>query len=427
MKKCLVLGGGFAGLTSAVYLSKAGFKVELLEASPKLGGRAYSMPDPETGSEIDNGQHILMGCYSETLAFLKIINSLDKLEFQENLSINFLKENNNLFLLRASRLPYPLSLLSALMNYKAISFSERITMLKFFIKLPFFPDKELEKKTVLEWLVQENQGENIRKAFWDFLSVSALNTNPSVASAKVFRDILKEVFFHGNKAATLILPKSGLTETYCKNANSFIESRHGKIRLSEKAEEFIFEKNRVVKVITAQKEFTDFDFVISALPLFALDKIISQGNYFRKPELKYSSILTIHIWLFSNNIPETFYGLIGSPVHWVFNRASHLTLVISDADKYMELSKEEIFEMAREELKKYIGVKREDISTYRVIKEKRATYIPSNRIIGKKPAAETGIGNLYLAGDWIETGLPSTIESAVKSGRIAAEMIMGKK
>jgi len=427
MKKCLVLGGGFAGLTSAVYLSKAGFKVELLEASPKLGGRAYSLLEPVTGEIVDNGQHIFMGCYKETLKFLKVTGSLGKLEFQGSLTINFLKENNKLFQLSASKFLYPLNLLLALLNYKAITFSERLLMLKFFFKLPFNLNKDLCKMTVLEWLEKENQNENIRKAFWDFLSIGALNTNPETASAKVFSDTLKEIFLRGSKAAKIILAREGLSETYCNSAQKFIGKNGGEISLSEKAEELIVENHKIIKVKTGKREISDYDFVVSALPHYALEKIIEIKNHFKNPVLQYSSILSVHLWLKQNNLQKSFYGLIGSQIHWVFNHISYLTLVISDAERFMELSKEEIFAIAYEELNKFMGISREEITTYKVIKEKRATFIPSNNVLGSRPETETKIKNLFLAGDWIETGLPSTIESAVKSGRMAADLIINHK
>jgi uncharacterized protein with NAD-binding domain and iron-sulfur cluster len=116
--------------------------------------------------------------------------------------------------------------------------------------------------------------------------------------------------------------------------------------------------------------------------------------------------------------------LIGSPIHWVFNHGSHISLVRSDADEIIEKSKEEILDIAACELKKFMIIDNDKIKSYKVIKEKRATYIPSNNILNKRPHAKTKVKNLFLAGDWIETGLPSTIESAVKSGRIAAEEIL---
>ncbi len=112
MKKCIVVGAGFSGLTSAVYLSKAGFQVEVIEASKKLGGRAYSLTDKDTQTIIDNGQHILMGCYTDTLKFLKKIGAYKNLEVQKKLKVNFLKENNILLPLDCSSFFYPFNLLS---------------------------------------------------------------------------------------------------------------------------------------------------------------------------------------------------------------------------------------------------------------------------------------------------------------------------
>ena len=132
MKKVIVIGGGFAGLSSAAFLANSGHKVELIEASPKLGGRAYSFKDDETGSVIDNGQHILMGCYKETLRFLRLIGAEKNFHFQEKLKVNFINENGKLFRLEATKLFYPLNLLFGLLNFEALSFINRLKLLKFF-------------------------------------------------------------------------------------------------------------------------------------------------------------------------------------------------------------------------------------------------------------------------------------------------------
>ncbi|OGU47833.1 MAG: hypothetical protein A2000_08235 [Ignavibacteria bacterium GWB2_36_8] len=120
---------------------------------------------------------------------------------------------------------------------------------------------------------------------------------------------------------------------------------------------------------------------------------------------------------------EDFYALIGSPLNWIFNHKDHITLVKSDANDIIDKSKEELFEMAVAELKKYAGIEKEEIKSYKVIKEKRATFVPNNETIDKRPNTKTKIKNLFLAGDWVNTGLPSTIEGAVKSGRSAMEEI----
>ncbi len=424
MKKCIVIGGGFAGLTSAAYLSKAGIKVELLEASPKLGGRAYSFSDKDSGSVIDNGQHILMGCYKDTLRFLKLIKAENNLIVQKKLKVNFLKENFETVPLETITSLYPLNLILAVLNYKAISFVDRLRLLRFLSKLPFTSSKNLKNLTVYEWLKKGNQNDRINKAFWEILAVGSLNTNIQEASAEIFNYILKEIFLKGNQSAAIILPKYGLTETYFEAARIFLEKNGGKINLTERVLEVKFKENKALEILTDKRRISDFDFLVPAIPLFALKNIKTELDFVPDLKLSYSSILSIHIWLKENNFNEPFYGLIKSKLHWIFNHNDHITLVISDADKYIDKTKEEIFELFSAELGKFTGIKKEDIISYRVIKEKRSTFIPSNDIFNNRPDTKTLIKNLFLAGDWINTGLPSTIESAVKSGRLAAEEII---
>ena len=423
MKKIVVIGGGFAGLSAASFLSNAGFKIELLEASPKPGGRAYSFLDNETGAVIDNGQHILMGCYNETLKFFKLIGAEGKLSKQSHLSLNFVKENFELCRLTGSGSFYPFNLLSAVLNYSAISFYEKLLFIKFFAKIYLYTDKDLKKLTVLEWLLKEKQTENLIKSFWEILAVAAMNTDIKKVSANIFATVLKKIFFMGNDSSVIILPSLGLTETYCDDALRFISKKEGSVSFSEPVITLNVQENVIKEIVTTRRIISDFDCVISAIPLYAFKKIVTGNNFLSGFELKYSSILTVHLFLKENRFVNTFYGLIDSPVQWVFNKGTHLTVVISNADKFMNISQEEIIELILNELKKYIHLERSEISTYKIIKEKRATFIPSNDILDKRPSVYTPFKNLFLAGDWTDTGLPSTIESAVKSGRFAADAV----
>lgn len=428
MKKCVVIGGGLAGLSTAVFLADSGFKVEVIETSPKLGGRTYSLPDKSTSDIIDNGQHILMGCYKDTLDFIRLIKAENNFIFQEQLNVNFLKENFEIFQLKANNLIYPFNLLSALLSYKAISLTNRIKLLKFFAKLFFYPDNSLNKLTVYQWLEQENQTEELIKSFWGILCVGALNTNINKASAKVFSDILKRIFFSGSKAAAVILPRFGLSESFCDYSKKFIEERSGCISLLEPVDEIIANGEKIVSIKTNKREITGFDYAVSAVPYLMLRNILGKNAGILKDiDFNYSTIVSIHIWLKENKLTEDsdFYGLIDSPVHWVFNHKSHLSLVISDANELADTPKEEIFNIAALQLEKYLGISKDNIISYKIIKEKRATFIPSNEILYKRPNPYTVLKNFYLAGDWINTGLPSTIESAVKSGKMVSELING--
>ncbi|MGB5892887.1 MAG: hydroxysqualene dehydroxylase HpnE [Ignavibacteriaceae bacterium] len=426
MKHCVVIGGGIAGLASAAYLTKQNIKVTLLESTPKLGGRAYSFTEQKSTDVIDNGQHILMGCYFDTINFLKLIGAKENFIYQKSLRINFLTQAGKLVRLKSFTSLYPFNLLFALLNFNAIAFKDRLSLLRFVIKLPFISHQKLSDKNIRDWLKEEKQSDDTIKSLWEIIAVGALNTNIDKASAFMFREILMKIFFNGNFASTIILPKNGLSDAYVKNAKEFIESNGGKINLSSSVKEFKISDNKIVEIKTADEVYNDFDYVISAIPFYAFNNIYPELFLDEKIEFEYSSILNIHIWLKNNPLKEQFYGLIDSPVHWIFNKGNHINIVISDADYLIDKSAEDIYKMCVGELIKYTKLEESDFSQYKVLKEKRATFIPSNKIINTRPSSKTKITNLFLAGDWTDTGLPSTIESAVKSGRVAAELISTK-
>jgi squalene-associated FAD-dependent desaturase len=425
MKRILVIGGGFAGLSAAAFLSHKKFEVILIEASPRLGGRAHSYFDNETSEEIDNGQHILMGCYEHTISFMELIGAYKNLIVQKSLEVNLLKEGTGKVRIKASDIIYPVNLIAAIAGYNALSLNEKLLLINFFIKLRFIKKDSLKDLTISEWLNKEKQTENLRKCFWEILAIGALNTSTEKASAQIFYEVLKKIFLSYSDASAIILPKFGLSKTYCQPAKDFIESNGGKVITSEKAIGFDIHNNTLTRVETNKNVYSSFDYVVSAIPYYSLQKIYSISALNIDINLNFSSILNIHIWLKEIPIKENFVGLINSPVHWIFNKGSHINLVISDADYLIELSKDEIMELAVSELHKFFGTNWEDILNYKIIKEKRATFIPSNSIQDKRPKAQSIISNLILAGDWIDTGFPSTIESAVKSGKDAADIIAG--
>ena len=217
-KKVIVIGGGFAGLSTAAYLAKNKFKVTLLEASPKLGGRAYSFLDKDTDTIIDNGQHILMGCYHDTLSFLSLIGATKNFQFQNRLEVNFVKEGFQVLSLKSIPLIYPLNLIIGLMKFGALTYSDRFNLQKVFLKLPFYSSEKFSDMSVRDWLRSENQSQAVQDAFWKILAVGTLNTSIEKASAKIFIDILKQIFLKGSRSAKIILPKLGLSESYCHKA-----------------------------------------------------------------------------------------------------------------------------------------------------------------------------------------------------------------
>ncbi len=429
MKKVLVIGSGFAGLSAAVNLTKKKYQVTILEASPKAGGRAYSYFDDNFKENLDNGQHILMGCYSETLNFLKIIGAEKKINYQKKLYVPLITNDKKLFPLKAKNYPYPFDLLSAINNLDLLTLPEKIKIVQFIANLIFCNVNKLKNISVEDWLKQNHQTEKIQSLIWSIISIGALNTNMRNASAYYFANILKKMFLNGSFNSTILLPITSLSELYCQPAIDFLHNHNAEIYFNKRATEFNFSENkRIVKVITSNQAFTDFDFVICAIPYFALKKIkgFEQLIDNKLLQLKSSSILTFHILLKENPLKEKFYGLINSPLHWVFNHHKYITTVISDANKYADNEREFLFNLLWNEIEKYLPLTKDMIIDFKMIKEKRATFIPDSDSIQSRPSTKTNISNLFLAGDWINTGLPATIESAVLSGKMASEEIIAQ-
>ena len=195
---------------------------------------------------------------------------------------------------------------------------------------------------------------------------------------------------------------------------------------SETVKELTVENQKIVSVKSENNSYNNFDFVISALPLYALEKIIPLKVLDINLEMQYSTILNIHLWISGLKFREKFYGLLDSQLHWIFVKENHINIVISNANNLAEKSKEEIFSFVLDELKQFISISIAEVQNYKIIKEKRATFVPAIDILNRRPDSKTKIKNLFLAGDWINTGLPSTIESAAKSGRMAADLVFNE-
>ena len=426
MNRVLIIGGGIAGLTAASILSSKKNPVTLFEASPKLGGRTYSFFDSDVKTSIDNGQHILMGCYKDTLKFIKLIKAENNFNYQKNLKLDFITKDNSEFKIDTSKGVYPFNLLYALFNYGAFSSKDKIAFLKLVLKLPIISKKILTKFTVSEWLAMEDQTESSVKNFWEILCVGAMNTSIQKASALIFHNILMQIFFNGNSSSTIILPKYGLSESIVDPAVEFIISNGGFIRSSEAIKAIVVNNNKAVIVKTDTQTLEDFDYVISAIPNYSLQKVLDTSEVNFENSFEYSTIVNIHLWTNKLNLKEKFYGFLHSPLHWIFIKDQHINIVISDANYLTDKSREDIFELVSNELSEIFSIKQSDITNYKIIKEKRATFIPSINVLDIRPNCETNIKNLFLAGDWTNTGLPSTIESAAKSGRIAAELVLNR-
>ncbi len=429
MKNCLIIGGGFAGLSAAVNLSSQGFKITLIEASPKLGGRAYSLFNQQQNDYFDNGQHIMMGCYDATLNFLKKINALDKVDFPNSLRINFVEKGGKIYKLNSSAFFYPFNLIYAFMKFSAIDLKSRLQIIKLLADVLLLNKNSSDNFTVEEWLISKNQSKESIKTFWEVLTVGALNSRIEQASAKIFKEVLKRIF-RNTKSSLILVPITDLTNLYVKDSEKFIKEREGNIFTSERVLKFVVEEKIIKKIATDKNIYENYDFIISAVPPYSLRKIKIENSKSYKdfsfiPQFDYSPILNVHLWLRDNPFSEKFYGLIDSNIHWVFNHKKHITLTISAAENIINLKNEELLEILYSDLERYFPIfKREIVIDFRIIKEKRATFIPDVKSLNLRNRILIPFENLVIAGDWTIPNLPSTIESAVMSGYIASEKIV---
>ncbi|MFN3874252.1 MAG: FAD-dependent oxidoreductase, partial [Ignavibacterium sp.] len=197
---------------------------------------------------------------------------------------------------------YPFNLFFGLMSFQQLNLKEKISLIKFFIKINFTDSEKLYGLTVLDWLKKEKQSEKSIRIFWEIISIGALNTSTDKASAKIFCYILKEIFWKDKNSCRIILPSLPLSKTFCEPATNFIKRNGGEVIYSERCTSLEFDDEKVIKVKTEKNVYEDFDFVVSAVPFYALEKIIDTSFLDMQPEFHYSSILNVHLWVKDNFI-----------------------------------------------------------------------------------------------------------------------------
>src|SRR5262245_41256714 len=373
----LILGGGFAGLAAAVDLAEAGRRVLLLERRSFLGGRAYSFTDKTTGDTVDNGQHLMMGCYHRTLRFLEKIGSLDKLKFQSYPRVDFLQKEANGSVTHASfkcpPLPAPLHLLGGLVRLKTIGWGDRLRALGVGLAVRALNgDRDkLAEISVRQWLDSLGQSEHMQRRFWNPMALATLNEAPEIASADMFARVIELGFMRTKRDSAMVISRVGLSDLYTHQAKSFIEARGGEVRLNAEVAEIGFEDNRAAGVTLRSGERIEADVVISAVPYFALRRALTAevaGSHFPHLDgLKSAPIVSINLWYDEPVTDLEFAGLLDSPIEWVFNknavsqggagtasgRRQHLALVISGAHEAATMKKEELVAMADRQVRRF--------------------------------------------------------------------------
>lgn len=417
-----VIGCGYAGIAAALKLSESGIPVTLFEAGKVLGGRARGVD--YHGIRLDNGQHILLGAYRETLSLIDHIGMHDAvLRLPLTLSIP------GTFALTTPALPAPLHLLLGLLNAQGLPFSERLSAIRFALRLRLMGFRLTRDTSVASLLARHGQDGNIGRLLWEPLCLAALNTPITQASAQVFLNVLRDSFSHARSDSEMVLPRVDLSALLPDAAATCIRNRGGKILAG----------CRIKRIETTDQGFTlhwadgseNFSHVICAtapqhaLPLLStLPELAPAAGLIQK--LSYQPIATIYLQYPEQvRLQKPMLGLSGGWAQWVFDHGrTHgtpglLAVIISTEGAWQHIPAEKMAARIATELTQVLELP--EPLWHKVIVEKRATF--SCAVGTERPDQKTGLRNFYLAGDYTASDYPATIESAVRSGVKCAELI----
>ena len=444
-----ILGGGISGISAALLLLEAGFPVTLAEARNSLGGRAFSFDDSNTGDQADNGQHVIVGCCRFFLDFIDRLDARDRWHLQRRLSIPISARSGKIGGLNAGFFPAPFHLLPSFLAYPHLGAVDKFQVLKalFRAKSTNRSDYRLEQTTFLNWLRQQGQSPRAIQNFWDLLLRPTLNDHVSQVSAAMGLMVVQQGMLAGYHAADLGYPLTGLSQAIGQPAHRKLTALGCQLLLGSPIKTIQGGVEGITQVnLGSGAELTGGIF-LSALPPQALLPLLPQSLSATPPfqdlsQIETSPIVNIHFWYDRPVMDGDFCAFTDSPLQWVFNQSRihaaspgttlpaashHICISLSAAWEYIDQSRDLLIESFSQEMSRNFPAARDaKLVQARVIKQRHATFRCLPGVNTLRPGPQTPIPNLFLAGEWTNTGWPSTMESAVRSGYAAARAIVAE-
>jgi squalene-associated FAD-dependent desaturase len=421
MPKVLIAGGGLAGLSAAAALGSAGYEVDLFEARPFLGGRAasYAVPgsEDEAAETIDNCQHVLLRCCVNLLDFYQRLGVRERIRFYRE--FYFLEPGGKLSVLRRGRLPAPLHFTETFLRMHCLGRADKMGIARALIALrrERTRRKDLDRISMLDWLLQKRQTPRAIDRFWRQVLVSAVNEDLDRMAAIHGFQVFWLGFLARADSYEMGVPSVPLASLYSADAWRKLPS----VRMHFRAP---------VERIGAEGfavggENLKADAYVCALPFERLESVGMPA-----PKLDHSPITGVHLWFDREITTLPHATLLDRTMQWMFNKdgGKYLQLVVSASRDLTPLSRKEIVDIAIGDLRLYFPkVKDATLLKSHVVKEQRATFSAAPETEQLRPECRTAIPNVFVAGDWTRTGWPATMEGAVRSGYLAAEAVAGKK
>jgi squalene-associated FAD-dependent desaturase len=406
-----VIGAGLAGLAAAVSLAGEGHRVIVYESGPHAGGRCRSFLDPELGVRIDNGNHLLLSGNSAAVAYLERIGALDTFEPPTEAAIPFVDlGDGGRWAVRPSRGAVPWWIFAA---------SRRVPGTRARDYLAALGLRRAALGDTVSAILDENTV--LYRRLWAPLAVAALNTSPREASAALFWRVLTETIGRGAAACRPMLAREGLSESLVDPALAYL-SRHGvEFRFGARLRALGLEAGRVAELRFDGRPVSVMlpDEVILAVPAAVAARLVPN---LLVPD-DYAPIVNAH---FRCPVPSghpPFVGLVGGTAEWVFCKRDVVSVTVSAADRIAGWPADELAAVLWGDVTRALDLPPGATPPARIVKERRATFRATPAQLAMRPPTATRWNNLHLAGDYVDTGLPATIEGAIRSGIAAASRI----
>ena len=412
-----IIGAGYAGLAAAVELIRNGQSVEVFEASRSLGGRARAVEID--GLTVDNGQHILLGAYSETLRLMRIVGA-DPQRLLKRLPLHL--EFPGEMRLVAQRLPAPLHMLAALLLATGLDWPEKWAAIQLMRQLQRTQFRITPDVSVTTWLEQNKTPSHQRRLLWEPLCIAALNTPAENASAQVLANVLRDSLAASRAASDLLLPQVDLSTLFPEPAAAFITQRGSVIHRGQRVTDL--QRTDQGWHINGRGTFTQVVLAVAAYHLAALaPELQATVEHFA-----WEPIVTSYLTYPANvRLPQPMLGVADGTAQWLFDRGQLcgqtglIAAVISARGRHLDLPTAELESRIHAEIARIVPHLPPPLRT-QTITEKRATFACTPNL--RRPATKTALPGLCLAGDYVSSDYPATIEGAVRSGVNAARSVL---
>ncbi|MGA2905556.1 MAG: hydroxysqualene dehydroxylase HpnE [Candidatus Korobacteraceae bacterium] len=435
-----IIGGGLAGLAAGSALADAGYRVELFERRPYLGGRASSYELPGTGEVVDNCQHVLLGCCTNLIDFYRRLGVEQQIRWYDE--ITFILPGGKSSVLKAGLLPAPFHAAPSFLESTVLDLKDKLAIARAMLALvPSLPNDNGENFQA--WLERHGQTRQAIDRFWAPVLVSALNEELDRVSVHYAALVFRDSFLKSAEAGRMGIPAVPLSDLY-GTAAEYIEARGGKVHLRAAVDSM--QRDADGMQLCVGGEDVRAAYAVLATPFNGVEKLLADApemEALRRDarSLESSPITGIHLWFDREITPLEHAVLLERTIQWMFHKSrilttrrdsagqgSYVELVVSSSKTLLDKPRAEIIDLAVRELAEFFPIVREaKLTKATVVKEVHATFSPAPGSDAFRPSNRTPWPKLFLAGDWTATGWPATMEGAVRSGYAAAEVLSGTK